>query len=73
MTTLVVSPTKVPLTRALKLKLLQSLQAGEIDILDYPELQQAGREAFQIELETLTPQELAITLEAVRILNRFRS
>jgi hypothetical protein len=69
----ITQPTKVPLTKALKIRLLKSIQAGEIDILDYPELQQAGRQAIQIDLEQLTEEELAITVEAVRILDRFPS
>ncbi|GAB4042267.1 hypothetical protein [Spirosoma jeollabukense] len=66
------APTLVPLTRDLKLRLLRSLQAGQLDILDYSELRQAGSKAIELDLEQLTPEELSIAMEAVRILDRFQ-
>lgn len=49
---------QVPLTRALKIRLLQSIRSGRINLAqDYPELM-AARKAVQYDWSSLTPQDI---------------
>ena len=73
MTTRISHSAKIAVTRDLKIKLLKSIQAGEIDTRDFPELQQAGRVAIESDLEGLSEAELDTIMEAIRILERLPS
>ena len=58
--------TEVTLTRALKIKLLRAIQAGEINLIEFPELQVAQREVIQAKVAGYSAEEKRVLLKLAR-------
>lgn len=60
---------RVVFSKALKLRLLEALRAGVIDMADFPELQQA-QEAVEVDISMLTEEEQTMLVEVARKLRQ---